>query len=136
MKKQIQGSVTIEAAVIVPLILLLFVIALHTLFYYHDKNILEAVAHETMALGSHEKALRDEELEEYFQSRIQGRLLLFRTIESKIENKEREVALICSGQKGQMSIRLERVMAISKPERYIRNVRKIEKIGEGVRKQE
>lgn len=136
MKKQIQGSVTIEAAVIVPLILLLFVIALHTLFYYHDKNILEAVAHETMALGSHEKELQDEELEEYFQSRIQGRLLLFRTIESKIENKEREVELVCSGQKGQMSIRLERVMAISKPERYIRNVRKIEKIGEGVRKQE
>ena len=136
MKKRIRGSLTIEAAVIVPLILLLFVISVHTLFYYHDKNILEATAHETMALGSHDKELKDKDLETYFQSRIQGRLLLFRKISSSVKSKEREVSLVCNGKQGQMSIRLERVMAVSRPEKYIRNIRKIEKIGEGVQKQE
>ena len=38
--KSVRGGFTIEATVIVPLILFIFGVLLHILFYWHDKNIL------------------------------------------------------------------------------------------------
>ena len=63
MKKYIKGSFTIEAAVIVPIILFIFGILLHILFYWHDKIILMSTAHETAAVGNSQMELSELELE-------------------------------------------------------------------------
>ena len=42
-RKIVRGSVTVEAVVIVPLIVFIFVVLVNIFFYYHDKNILLSV---------------------------------------------------------------------------------------------
>lgn len=134
MTKKVRGSFTVEAAVIVPLILFVFGILLHTLFYYHDKNILMAVAHETASIGGGREATDDIELENYFYSRIHDKLLLFTKVENEVKIDTEQVQILCEAKKSPMLLKVECVMSRTDPEDYIRNIRKLEKIGEGIGK--
>ena len=64
--RRIKGSFTVEAAVIVPLIVFIFGVLLHILFYWHDKNILISTAHETAVFGSGRDQISEIELEYAF----------------------------------------------------------------------
>lgn len=131
MKKPLHGSLTVEAAVIVPLILMVFSVLLNTLFYYHDKNIITGAAYETVVRGSSEEET-DSELEAYYQSRVKGKLLLFTYTTGEIEQEEDIVRITCTAIRKKMSLCIERATAKTNPEGYIRNIRKIEKLGEKV----
>ncbi len=130
MKKYVKGSFTIEAAVIVPLILFIFGVLMHILFYWHDKNILFSTAHETATLGSSRIEMAEIELEYYFFSRIEGKLLLFERVECMTEITEDKVSVTVDGSKGRMTTKATYDMARTNPEKYIRDVRKLEKLGE------
>lgn len=125
MNKKIKGSITIEASIIVPLILFVFVVLLHILFYYHDKNILMVTAHETLALGSGYQELKEEELERYFQSRIKHKLMLFQDVESEIQITNHNVIINCEARKHVMRIQFEHMVKRTQPEAYIREIRKV-----------
>lgn len=131
-KKRLRGSFTIEAAVIVPLILFIFSMLMYILFYYHDKNVLLGTAHETVAIGSSRQEADEEDLETYFSSRIQGKLLLFTWVSSDVQIEEEEVTIVCSARKKTMALEVECEAVKTAPEEYIRNVRNLEKIGEGI----
>lgn len=130
MRKSVKGSFTIEAAVIVPLILLVFVVSLNSLFYYHDRDVIAAAAHETVAVGSGRGEWEEAELENYFQSRLKGRTLLFSEIRGEVEVDDNQVKIVCKAKKHVMSLSVKRVMRRTEPEDYIRNIRKIEKLRE------
>ena len=130
-KKKLQGSFTIEATVIVPLILFVFSVLLFILFYYHDKNILLSTAHETVAIGSSRQALQEAELENYFASRIKGKLLLFTWARSEVTVEEKEVQITCKARKNIMSLEVTCKAAKTEPEDKIRGIRKLKKLGEG-----
>lgn len=132
MKKGIQGSFTIEAAVIVPMILFIFGVLMHILFYWHDKNILMSTAHETAVLGSSRNGMAELELEYYFFSRMEGKLLLFDRVECTAYIEEDSVTIVYDGSKGTMVTKSECSVSRTEPENYIRNVRKLKKIGEGI----
>lgn len=132
MKKSLRGSLTIEAAVIVPLILLVFSVLIHILFYYHDKNVIICTAYETVVYGSCEEQKTDLELEDYYQSRIKGKLLLFTYTIGEVEQEDDTVKITCTAVGKQTSLRIERMSVRTDPEGYIRNIRKIEKLGEKV----
>ncbi len=135
MKKNIRGSFTIEAAVIVPIILLIFSVLMYLMFYFHDKNVLMGVAHETLAVGCGRKGLEDHELEQYFSSRIQGKLLLFTRVKSEIERNKEQVQIVCNAQKGSIKLEVEYKMKQTEPEDYIRSIRKMIKMQEGIEKE-
>lgn len=126
---KVKGSFTIEAAIIVPLILFLFSVLVHILFYYHDKNVLMSTAHETAAVGSGNEALSELELEYYFFSRMEGKLLLFNRVECLVELEEHEVTIMCDGSKDSMRVAFAYRMPKTSPETYIR---KIKNIKEGI----
>lgn len=126
---KVKGSFTIEAAIIVPLILFLFSVLVHILFYYHDKNVLMSTAHETAAVGSGNEALSELELEYYFFSRMEGKLLLFNRVECLVKLEEHEVTIMCDGSKDSMRVAFEYRMSKTSPETYIR---KIKNIKEGI----
>lgn len=130
-KKKLQGSFTIEAVVIVPLILFVFSALLFVLFYYHDKNILLGTAHETVAVGSSRQVLQEAELENYFASRIQGKLLLFTWVQSEVTMEEKEVQITCKARENRMSLKVTCKAAKTEPEDKIREIRKLKKMGEG-----
>lgn len=128
MRKVVRGSFTIEAAVIVPLILLVFAVALNSLFYYHDRDVIAAAAYETVAVGSGRGEWSEVELESYFQKRLKGRTLLFSYVDGEVEITDKQVKVLCKAKKNAMSISVKRVMRRTEPENYIRNVRKLGKI--------
>ena len=128
MKRYIKGSFTIEASVIVPLILLVFVVSINGLFYYHDRSVIGAVAYETVTIGSERREWSKEDLETYFQERIGGRTLLFTDVAGQVEITDNEVSLVCEAKRNYMSVTVRRIMRKTEPEKYIRNIRKIEKI--------
>ena len=70
MKKNQNGSFTIEASFVVPIILMVFMASVYIIFYFHDKNILSGAAYETAVVGSERKSYKKEELEAYFRRRI------------------------------------------------------------------
>lgn len=123
---------TIEAAVIVPIILFIFGILLHILFYWHDKNVLMSTAHETAVLGSSRNEMAEMELEYYFFSCIEGKLLLFDRVECFTYIDEDTVKVVFDGSKGNMVSKGECRISKTEPEKYIREIRKLEKIGEGI----
>lgn len=127
--KKCKGTFTIEAAIIVPLILLVFVVLINCLFYYHDKNVIGGAAYETAAIGSGRDEMSASELETYLRERIKGRILLFSQVDIEIVVTEEQVKVVCTARKDSMSIALERSMSRTEPEDYIRNIRKIGKIG-------
>ena len=52
MKKRLSGSFTIEASFVVPIVLLVFMVGIYFIFYFHDKNILMGAVYETAVVGS------------------------------------------------------------------------------------
>lgn len=129
--KNIKGSFTIEAAVIVPMILFIFGILMHILFYWHDKNILMSTAHEAAALGSSRNEMAEIELEYYFFERMEGKLLLFDRVECTSHIEADEVIVAWNGSKGSMVTEGEYSIRKIDPEKYIREIRKLKKLGEG-----
>ncbi len=135
MKTNVKGSLTIEAAVIVPMILLIFGILMHILFYWHDKVILVSAAYETVALGAGRSEMDEAQLEHEFYARVKGKLLLLNKVECKVQTETEEVLIKCSGSRKTSQVQVKQRMIRTKPERYIRQVRKIEKLGEGIGKE-
>lgn len=130
--KTLRGNFTIEAAVIIPIILLIFGVLVHILFYWHDKNILMSTAHETAALGSGERQTSELELEYYFFDRMEGKLLLFERVECISHIEDDKVTVQWDGSKGNMVTKGEYSVSRTRPEDYIREIRKLKKLGEGI----
>ena len=57
----LRGSVTVEMAYILPTVIMIFLLIVYTVFYYHDKNILNAAAGETAVLGAQLERQRGKE---------------------------------------------------------------------------
>ncbi len=131
MRKKLRAAFTIELAYLFPLIMLVFVILLHLLFYYHDKNILLGAAHETAAYGAAMEETDEGLLENYFAARVKGKLLLFTKLEKEIVLQDEKVTVSCNASKNVMSLCVECSVNQTEPEDYVRSVRKIIKLGEG-----
>lgn len=136
MRKRINAAFTIEAAVLVPLILMIFGVLVHILFYYHDKNVLLGLTHETAVLGSGRDGMREYDLERQLFSKASGRLLLMKGIDPDVYLEEEQIMVVCSAKKGKMSMSVECKMSRTNPEDSIRSVRKIKKIQEGIGKED
>lgn len=132
MRTKIQGIFTIEAAVIVPIILVIFGFLLHMIFYYHDKIVLTSAVHDTVAIGVSREGMSEIELEYYFFSRFEGKLMLFSRVECSAQIEEEQVTIKCDGSKDSMSVKIECTMNRTEPENYIRDIRKLKKLGEGI----
>lgn len=125
MKKAYRGSFTVEASVIVPIILLMFVVLIYLLFYFHDKNIVAGAAYETAVVGTERKTYEVKELEQYFQSRIRGKLLLFSQVQEEIRMEKECVTIMCTARKRRMKIVVKMSASRTEPEKFIRDTRKL-----------
>lgn len=125
-----KASLTIEAAVIIPLILLLFAGIITVLFYYHDKNIITAAVYEVAAVESETDEIDKEEFGKKLQERVNKKLLLFSKIYMNIQIEETDLRVYCRAEKGRMTLHVQISMSRTDPETWIRNIRRIEKIKE------
>ena len=130
MKRYLKGSVSIEAAVIIPITLMVVGLVFSMLLYYHDKNILMAASYEAAAYGSCEKERKEQEIETYFVTCVQGRLLLFSDVKKQIQVKKDMINITCVAKEGAMTLKTNCKMKKTDPETYIRAIRNMKHIGE------
>lgn len=119
----VKGSAVVEMSYIMPVILLLTVMVIHAVFYYHDKAVLNGAASETAVLGAQmERRQRTMEydLEEFFRERIEGKLIFMTDTVVSAEKSDREVSVEVSASKGRMKLKIRQKAVIARPEEKIR----------------
>jgi len=120
--KKMQASVTVEAAFLVPFILMIISVTITLLFYCHDKIIIHATLHETAVVMSNEEDSTDIMIENYFREQIGGRLLLFSSARVEIENGKEDLSVECVAVHNGMRIRAETRMKRTYPEKWVRTM--------------
>ena len=79
--RTVRASTVVEMAYLMPLVLMVWMLVIFGLFYYHDKTILMGAAYETVIVGSEilygMEEFPQEEMENYFRERIRGKLMFY-----------------------------------------------------------
>lgn len=135
-KGYLRGSTVVEAAYLFPSIMLVWMLVLFALFYYHDKNILSGAAYETAVVGSelaHEGEVPEGKLAQYFQERIQGKLIFFGGASISVNVGKNGLEIEAKARARNMSLAVRKSAAITEPEKLIRKFRiagqRLEEIG-------
>lgn len=125
-KNYVNGSTVVEAAYLFPLIMIVWMLILFALFYYHDKNILAGAAYETVVVGSelaHENEIPEGRLSRYFQERIQGKLIFFGGASVVVNADQNCIEVSAKASAKNMSLAIEKRAAVTEPEKKIRKFR-------------
>lgn len=134
--KCVNASFTIEAAYVVPIIMLWVMLWIFALFLYHDKNILKGAAYETVAVSCEERRIKDVkeayETEQYFDSRISGKLMLFSKVHAQAVWEEDILYLEVKARKGFLHVKVKARMHYTQPEKEIRKFRMLKEVGEKI----
>lgn len=135
MRKMLNGSMTVEMSFLMPMILLLIMGCILTVFYFHDKNILAAAAYETAVTGS-TKAREPNgadvgELQALYAERVKGKCILFPGSSASIQAGQKEIEVQAAAAKGWFKISVLKRAAVTEPEKYIRDKRRIKEIIDG-----
>lgn len=121
-KRELKGSAVVEMSYIIPMILFLFVMIIHAVFYYHDKAVLNGAAGETAVLGAQTARRKGTEydLEEFFHNRTEGKLIYMTDPDVSVEEDEESVTVKASAARSFMRLSIYQIALIVKPEEKIR----------------
>ncbi len=123
-KYQLKASFSVEMSVIAPMIIIIMMMSIMTVFYQHDKNILSAAAYETAVVGSiknrNHKEIDPNELQELFLERVGRKCIVLRKPSVHISVTDREVSVQGSSGHRRMTANIAQKAVITKPEDYIR----------------
>lgn len=121
-KRELKGSAVLEMSYIIPMILFLFVMIIHAVFYYHDKAVLNGAAGETAVLGAQTARRKGTEydLEEFFHNRTEGKLIYMTDPDVSVEEDEESVTVKASAARSFMRLSIYQIALIVKPEEKIR----------------
>lgn len=129
---EVRGSITIEMAYIVPVVLMIFLLVIYTVFYYHDKNILNGAAAETAVVGAQmarQKGKENADMQNFFRERVTGKLVLLRVTSVEVHRDKKSIEVSVQAGKGRMRVSVFQKAVIPKPEDKIRKKRQLESIG-------
>lgn len=131
---KLKGSTVVEMAYLWPVVLLCWMAVIFALFYYHDKNIIGGAAYETAIVGSEEwrwkKEIEDGKMEQYFQKRIENKLIFFDTVSVETVVVKDEFEVTAGAQKRKMRVSVKRSAALTVPEEKIRRKKVLQEIVE------
>lgn len=124
-----KGSATIEMAYIMPVFLLVFTAAVYMTFYYHDKNILQGTAYETAVIIAQKNRMEEEvDGEQCFRERLGKKLIFFSAPTVSCQETKDNIIVTARVKRRRMGIAIEQKAAVTQPEKYIRDIRKVKKI--------
>lgn len=130
-RNYVNGSFTVEMSLLMPMILFLIMCCVLACFYYHDKNIIAGAAYETAVIGSTKAREKDgvseEKLNTLFKERAGRKCILFQGARVTSSVGEEEIHVSATTKKGNMSLAVECSAAVTEPEKYIRDIRRIKK---------
>ncbi len=133
--KWLRGSMTVEMSFLMPILLMLIMSCIFATFYFHDKNILAGAAYETAVVGStkmrEKDKIADSELKELFRERVGRKCILFAGSSAEIAIGKKDICVTASARKGRFAVSVMKKAAVTEPEEYIRNLRRLKEIGKG-----
>lgn len=128
-KKKLNAVMTIEMSIIIPFVLFVIMGVILTIFYFHDKNILNGAVSETVVAGSAKlreyEEIEEEDLEKFCEERLQGKCIFLVFHEIDVTVSDTEVVVEATAAKRNFSISVVRTSAMTEPERKIRNIRRL-----------
>lgn len=131
--RKYRASTIVEMAYLMPVVLMVWMLVIFALFYYHDKNILSGAAYETAVVGSelaHEEEVQEGRVIQYFQGRIKGKMLFFRGAYVEVQSSDDRIQIKASASAKGLRVSVERSAAVTEPEEEIRKKKAImERIG-------
>lgn len=126
---KLKGSMTVEMSFLMPMIMFLVMGCILAVFYYHDKNVLSGAAYETAVAGSTRMRERDGidegELEALYAERTEGKCILFAGSSAQVSVGEKEIVVEATAQKGRFMLSVLKKAAVTDPEKYIRDRRRM-----------
>lgn len=134
--KKMRGIITIEASYIMPLILMVIIMILNMVFYFHDKNIVRGAAWETAVIMAQQNKFGDQSLtaEDCFKERLGSKLVLFDSAGVEMKTEEKSIIITAKAHHGYLNISAETKASVTFPEDYIRNIRKADQIIQEIKK--
>lgn len=140
LRKECRASTVVEMAYLMPVVLLVWMLVIFALFYYHDKNILAGAAYETAVVGSevyHEGEKEKKEnpgeterkLSEYFRDRVWGKMIFFGRVSVMVQAKEERIVVKAGAARSWLSLYVEKGAALTVPEEEIRKKRVLKQWG-------
>ena len=125
------GSFTVEMSLLMPMILFLIMGCVLACFYYHDKNIIAGAAYETAVIGSTKAREKDGvsegELNTLFQERTGRKCILFSRVRVISSVGKEEINVSATAKRRHMILTVKSSAAVTSPEKYIRDIRRIKK---------
>lgn len=132
--KQVAAVITVEMSFLFPVILGILSLLFHTIFYYHDKNILIGTAAETAVIGAQLERKPDQrgevDLTEVYRQRIHGKLILFPEAMAVCEITNTKATVTVKAVWKNMELEVEQSAPLLHPERIIRDKKIINDITE------
>lgn len=129
MRTGYKGSFTIEIALLLPIIVVVFILCVWGGFYFHDKNILSSCAYETAVMGStkarEENIVTEEMLREAFMERINKKCILLSDVSVRIGITKERIEIEAVAERKTMKVIVRHTAAVTAPEDYIRGKRRI-----------
>lgn len=132
-KKTLKGSVTVEMAYILPLIIFMILFTIYIVFYYHDKNILLGAAAETAVLAAQTERQQGQEvpdLQSFYRERAAGKLIWLKLTGVEVDLDDKWVSITARAGKGRMRVQAVQKTKIPEPEKKIRKKRLLESLTE------
>ena len=128
-QRWLKGSFTVEMAFLMPMILFLIMGCIRISFYYHDKNVIAGAAYETAVTGStkvrEKDGISESELNALFKERVGRKCILFSRIRVQSSVGKDEIKVQAAARRKKMAISVESRAAVTEPEKYIRDIRRI-----------
>lgn len=121
--RSVKGSTVVEMAYIMPLFLTLFVLIVYTVFYYHDKAILNGAACETAVLGAQaerKNGAEEYDLDQFFRERTEGKMIIMTNASVSVGKENEKISVIVTAGHSFMKLRISQKAVIAEPEEWIR----------------
>lgn len=123
MKRLVKGSYTLEASWLIPIALGIFALAVGSWFYYHDKTVLTGAVYETIVVACGREEFEEQELENFLEESVKGKLLLFHKVTADVQIEEDQVTVQCETRNQKWHIKMEQKGTRIHPEKRIRSWR-------------
>lgn len=120
-KRRVRAVITVEAAVVMGVILMGLALLLRMTLYLHDKAVLSGLVMETaQAAKERDRTLIEESAAGYFGARAQGKLLYFATPSCSVSLGGDRVIVSAQAAGGRMRLRAQASAPLTDPEKVIR----------------
>ena len=101
--RRVKGSTTVEMALLMPMIFLVFLLVVRTTFYYHDKSILNGIAYETLTVAvqtARNPKPEEADAEAFCREKAQGKLIYFSSPEVSLESTKEMAKIRITASRG------------------------------------